>query len=181
MNQNLKKWLVYNHREQAFNALKYFFLVLGPVCAIIYYESHIKAFKYLYWTFKGIGSGFKVFWDFYFDWGLFRGTKEHNRFLRDEMKFSPVFYYVCMVFDVFALFFWFLIIGLYSWTTPENITEDIGSLEFFNNVLWFTWVEMLVALARRTIWVLIRLENEYFNNFESFRDITTVPPIKKDD
>ena len=74
MNQNLKKWLVYNHREQAFNALKYFFLVLGPVCAIIYYESHIKAFKYLYWTFKGIGSGFKVFWDFYFDWGLFRGT-----------------------------------------------------------------------------------------------------------
>ena len=86
-----------------------------------------------------------------------------------------------MIFDVFALFFWFLIIGIYTWTTPENVDEAIGSLEFFNNVLWITWVEMIVMLVRRTIWVLIRLENEYFNNFESFRDITTVPPIKKAD
>ena len=179
MQQNLKKWLVYDHGEQAFNALKYFFLVIGPVCAIVYYETHIKPFKYMYYTFKAIGSAFKVFWDFYFDWGLFRGTEEHNRFLRDEMKFAPAFYYTCMVFDVIGLFFWAIVIGLYEWTTPENTNEAIGSLEFFNNVMWITWAELIVMAVRRTVWILIRLENEYFNNFESFRDIVTVPPIKK--
>jgi len=61
--------------------------MIGPISLIVYIENHeekwAKAFKYNYLTWKGISSAYKVFWDFYFDWGLFRGTKPNNRFLRD--------------------------------------------------------------------------------------------------
>ena len=83
MNQNLKKWLVYNHRLQAYNALKYFILMLGPIASIIYYEANIKAFKYIYYILKVIGYAYKYFWDLYYDWGLFHRTKPGYRFLRD--------------------------------------------------------------------------------------------------
>jgi len=33
-------------------------------------------------------------------------------------------------------------------------------------------------MIRRTVWVLIRVENEFFSNFEGFRDIVAIPPMK---
>ena len=127
--QNMKKWLVYGHNEQAINALKYFFLVIGPGCAAIYYESHNKTFKYCYWTFKGIGSCMKVVWDFYFDWGLFRRTKKDSPlFLRDKICYPQWFYYIAMTYDVFALFFWAVVIKYYYSMLGEhhelNVTEE---------------------------------------------------------
>ena len=117
-------------------------------------------------------------WDFYFDWGLFRGTRKDNRFLRDNMKFSPMFYYVCMAIDIIGLYFWAFVILFY--TITESQSEAIDSLEFFSNVIWITWVELIAAAIRRTVWILIRFENEFFSNFEQFRDVTTIPPIKAD-
>lgn len=133
MNQNLKKWLVYDHGEQAFNALKFFILMMAQIFAICYYETHIKNFKYMYYGFKFVGCTYKVFWDWHFDWGLFRGTKKSTpRFLRDKMKFQPWFYYCMMVFDVFALFFWVVIIFLYKYLKNANTDEAIQNVEFFN-------------------------------------------------
>ena len=50
-------------------------------------------------------------------------------------------------------------------------------VEFYNNVIWITWLESILNATRRTIWVVIRVESEFFNNFEQFRDIVTIPPI----
>lgn len=99
-NQNLKKWLYYGHTIQGWNALKYLFLMLGPISYIIYNETGITPFKYGYFTFKSIGMTYKLFWDLYIDWGLFRGTRRDNWMLRDNIKFSPIFYYICMIIDV---------------------------------------------------------------------------------
>lgn len=85
-------------------------------------------------------------------------------------------YYICMFINVIGLYFWAFVILLYSQT--ESTDEAISSLEFFNNVMWIVWVELIVAAIRRTIWILIRFENEFFSNFENFRDIVTIPPIK---
>lgn len=178
MNQNMRKWLVYGHKLQAWNALKYLILILGPVSYIIYAETHIKPFKKFYYVFKSIGTTYKMFWDFYFDWGLFRGTRKDNRLLRDDMKFHKGIYYLCMVINVCGLFFWAVVKFLYSATESDD--EAIGSLEFYNNVAWITWLELLVAAGRRTIWVLIRFESEFFSNYENFRDVVTIPPIKAD-
>lgn len=152
----------------------------GPICYIIYNEApgHPKFFKYMYYTFKSIGTTYKLFWDFYFDWGLFRGTRPDNRLLRDNMKFTPKFYYICMFVDVIGLYIWAFIILMYSVT--ESADKAIDSLEFYSNVMWITWLELIVQAIRRTIWILIRFENEFFSNFEQFRDIVTIPPIKAD-
>ena len=39
----------------------------------------------------------------------------------------------------------------------------------------------MFSIIRRTIWALLRTENEFFNNYESFRDILLIPPIKDED
>ena len=175
----MKKWLVYDHNEQAFNALKFFFLMMAQIFAIIYYETHNKKFKYCYYSFKFIGCAYKVFWDWHFDWGLFRGTKKSTpRYLRDKMKFPPTFYYCMMIFDVIALYFWIVIIFLYKYLENASSDEAIQNVEFFNKVAWLTWLELSVLMIRRTVWVLIRVENEFFSNFEGFRDIVAIPPMK---
>jgi hypothetical protein len=38
-----------------------------------------------------------LYWDFKYDWGLFGRTLPGKRFLRNEMVFSPNFYYFAMV------------------------------------------------------------------------------------
>ena len=44
----------------------------------------------------------------------------------------------------------------------------------------FTFISMMVEIIRRTFWSLIRVENEFFNNFEQYRDTVLIPPIKDD-
>ena len=94
------------------------------------------------------------------------------------MKFSPKFYYIAMVLDVIGLSWWAVTLFFYAKFTDLG-DQGVDQLEFFNNVIWVTWIEMIVMLLRRTLWVLIRFENEFFNNFEGFRDIVTIPPISK--
>lgn len=83
-----------------------------------------------------------------------------------------------MILDVIGLYFWAIVILLYKMTETTN--SAIESLEFYNNIMWITWTELIVAAIRRTIWILIRFENEFFSNFEQFRDVVTIPPIKAD-
>lgn len=187
MCQNLKKWLWKGHGVQKWNVLKYFILICAQVSIIIYMQTHIKAFKYLYFVLKTAGTFFKIYWDFIIDWGLFSGTKEGNKWLRDETKFSPRFYYTCMAFDIFGLFFWVI---SYKWVAglidppsahsghEAHVPEDTR-LYFFNSVNEIAWLEMAVLAIRRTVWVLIRVENEFFNNVEQYRDITVIPPLGK--
>ena len=44
--------------------------------------------------------------------------------------------------------------------------------------MWLTWFEFIIVAVRRTIWVVIRIESEFYNNYEQYRDIVTIPPIK---
>ena len=39
---------------------------------------------------------------------------------------------------------------------------------------------VMIELCRRCIWAVIRVENEFHNNFEQYRDILAIPPIKDD-
>ena len=139
---------------------------MSPVSFIIYneVENAPRLFYYMYYVFKLSGTTFKIFWDFYYDWGLFRGSRPETRLLRDKMKFHPKFYYVCMLIDIIGHYFWFFVIVAYHATESTNLA--ISSLEFYSNIMWITWVQMLVVVVRSTAWVLIRFENEFFSNFE---------------
>ena len=43
-----------------------------------------------------------------------------------------------------------------------------------------SFVSMMAEAIRRSIWSLLRVENEFFNNFEEYRDFLVIPPIKDD-
>jgi hypothetical protein len=36
-------------------------------------------------------------------------------------------------------------------------------------------------MIRRSVWAILRVENEFFNNFEQYRDNIVIPPIRDDD
>jgi len=42
------------------------------------------------------------------------------------------------------------------------------------------FVSMMMEAMRRTIWSLIRVENELINNFEKYRTYISIPPLKED-
>ena len=39
------------------------------------------------------------------------------------------------------------------------------------------FVSLMAEAIRRTVWALIRVENEFFNNFEAYRTIPTIPDL----
>jgi len=56
-----------------------------------------------------------------------------------------------------------------------------GPAFFLENIEILTFISMMVELIRRTVWALLRVENEFFNNFEKFRDDVLIPTIKEED
>ena len=106
------------------------------------------------------------------DWGLFRGSHRHNRLLRDKMTFSPRFYYTCMVVNVLFRFYWVIPLFKPSFT---------GNARFLSVLHTQTFLGMMVEAVRRTFWSIIRVENESLNNFEDYRTIVAIPPIRLED
>ena len=44
-----------------------------------------------------------------------------------------------------------------------------------------TFLNMMISISRRSVWTIMRCENEIFNNYEKFRDILMIPDIPEDD
>ena len=44
----------------------------------------------------------------------------------------------------------------------------------------FLFCGMMAEAIRRSLWAIIRVENEFHNNFESYRDVIGIPPVKDD-
>ena len=122
---NGKKWLWYGQKLQVWNCWKCLGLMAGPITFIIYQEidTHPRrpdVLLYLFFTFRILGAAYKNFWDLYYDFGLFRGTRPDNRLLRDKMKFHPYFYYFAMFINTLGLYFWVIVILLYSWASESS-------------------------------------------------------------
>jgi len=133
-------------------------------------ENGTLQFTSLYWGYFGsqmLTTLFCLYWDYVWDWGFFYGKK--NKILRDKLTFKPAFYYFAL-FENTVFRFWWLYASLF--------------ISFGDSAFWFDKIELMVMLGvmaeltRRTVWALIRVENEFHNNFEQYRDILVIPPIK---
>lgn len=71
-----------------------------------------------------------------------------------------------MFFNTVFRFWWLL--AIFTWD-ESNIIDSLGLLSLSG---------MVVEAIRRTFWAMIRVENEFYNNFEQYRDILMIPPIK---
>ena len=92
------------------------------------------------------------------DWGLFR-TKEAGKYgLRKKLKFKPNFYYFAMGANFFLRFFWIFSIINWPYITNQSL--------FAHRFQTMSFLSMFAEGIRRTLWALIRVENEFYNNFE---------------
>lgn len=89
------------------------------------------------------------------------------------MNFDPRFYYFAIITNFFLRFFWLISIFKYPYESDKD--------SHMNTFEVMTCLSLLAEATRRTIWALIRIENEFHNNFEAYRSIPTIPKLKDDD
>ena len=101
------------------------------------------------------------------DWGLIRSKKKGKYGLRDVIQYPPAFYYFAMVINALLRFFWVI----------SFIDLIPGDWKLFHEIEFLIFLSMIAEAIRRTIWALIRIENEFHNNFENYRTILVIPNL----
>ena len=67
------------------------------------------------------------------------------------------------------------------WWIVGSFTITFGdSALFLDKLGLLTFLSMMIEAIRRTIWAVLRVENEFHNNFEQYRDMIIIPPIKEE-
>lgn len=104
-------------------------------------------------------------WDVYKNWQLLQGEGSHPLLRRKRAFPSPAFYYSAMVANLFMRSFWALSI------LPLAIFAD----KFLKNL--FGLLSLLVEIARRTIWNVIKVEVLHLKSTGNFNAVQgfTVP------
>ncbi|XP_004933050.1 xenotropic and polytropic retrovirus receptor 1 [Bombyx mandarina] len=167
----------YRDSREAFphlvNAGKYsttFFVVLFATLKTLnnhkYPDSSFdNPFLYAWFACQLVSSVYTYTWDVKMDWGLFScGPSAENKFLREEIVYSPGSYYFAIVEDFVLRFIWTVsfVLTENKYVGSETMTSILAPLEVF----------------RRFIWNFFRLENEHLNNcgkFRAVRDISVAP------
>ena len=85
------------------------------------------------------------------------------------MSFAPSFYYFAMVLNFILRFFW--LIGVFH----LKVAKDPDGL--WNEFKILSMMSIAAECLRRTVWAIIRVENEMFNNFEEYRSIPKIPSL----
>ncbi|KAF9413481.1 hypothetical protein HW555_008319 [Spodoptera exigua] len=130
-----------------------------------YTNPYDNPFLYAWFACQLVSSLYTYTWDVKMDWGLFScGPNAENKFLREEIVYSPGFYYFAIVEDFVLRFIWTVsfVLTENNVVSGETMTSILAPLEVF----------------RRFIWNFFRLENEHLNNcgkFRAVRDISVAP------
>ena len=172
--QCLNKYHKSGLRPHLFNSGKYLSKLLPPAIFVIVPGSRYIDHE-LFWLFLLINTFATVYclvWDYYMDWGMFRSWEKGTFGLRPKISFSAKFYYFAMVTNFLLRFFWLSSIVDYKWESPFG--------KFMKNVDMLVFLKTMAELLRRTQWAIIRIENEFHNNFENYRTIPIIPKLMDD-
>lgn len=171
--QCINKFYYTKLKAHLWNAGKYFSKMVPPFIAIFYSKKvdHV-GFEY-YLLSNLIATFYCLYWDYYFDWGLFRSKEVY--ILRDngKMNFRKRFYYFAMVANFLLRFFW--LINVFNYDFEKHEENPIKTFEVM------ACASLLAEAIRRSIWALLRIENEFHNNYEAYRSIPTIPKLKDED
>lgn len=155
------------------NGCKYFSKLLpGFILAVTFGNNTKKqgSEHFTKWFYaKLFATFFSLFWDNYVDWGLFRSRNWKTYALRDRIKYPQGFYYFAIVLNFSARFYW--LFGLSKWAAEDYFKGPLSNFEFL------ALVGMMAEAFRRTVWGIIRVENEQNNNFEAYRTIPNIPDL----
>ncbi|CAD8116160.1 unnamed protein product [Paramecium sonneborni] len=98
------------------------------------------------------------FWDIKKDWGLFQINSKH-RYLRNQIAFKPIFYYIGIILEFFLRFAWIL-----------SISPNMASIIHVWSPL-FSLLMAILELCRRTVWNIFRIENVHIQNMGDFKAV----------
>lgn len=157
--QCIYKFYNFKDFKQFVNSMKYASKFIPTIVVLLGNKKKFGTDVTFWWYFGAElwATLFSLYWDFRWDWGMFIGTTRETRFIRDQTKFKKSFYYFCMVQNLVFRFWW----------VPNCIT-----IRYYGHLLWFdalgvmAFISAVVEIVRRTIWAILRVENEFFNNFE---------------
>lgn len=90
--------------------------------------------------------------------------------LRDQIRFPKQFYYFAMAINFILRFFW--LISIFSFKLEKE--EGVNFIRTWD-ILVFS--QIIAEALRRTMWALLRVENEFFNNFENYKSISSIPDL----
>eukprot|EP00698_Gefionella_okellyi_P025524 TRINITY_DN9388_c0_g1_i1.p1 TRINITY_DN9388_c0_g1~~TRINITY_DN9388_c0_g1_i1.p1 ORF type:complete len:635 (-),score=124.84 TRINITY_DN9388_c0_g1_i1:794-2497(-) len=164
----------YYDTRQAFphlaNAAKYMSALLTIVFWSLQYEQAVArwtAMRVMWVIFLVISSVYQYIWDVMMDWGLARQlfsrnyTPTSHRWLREDRLYRHNWlYYVAIVTDLIARFFWAISISPTLQLLPDA---------------YLTPLVAFIEIVRRTQWSIYRLEWETLSNFEQYRGTQFVP------
>jgi hypothetical protein len=149
------------------NAGKYLSKIIPPIVLLAFGSKSVSLESQHFWVYcstNAFSTLFCLFWDFYMDWGMFRTTARGKYCLRDKITFKPVFYYYAMASNILFRFVWLVAIFKFQESQVQ--------------LLIFTL--MMTEAVRRTQWAILRVENEFYNNFEAYRTYPTIPNLMDD-
>ena len=99
---------------------------------------------------------YSYFWDIKKDW-CFLEKNSKVPFLRSQLAYKPVYYYIIIVLNLFLRLSWVLSIS------PHLVSTF--SLDWNGNLIFFLAV---LEIFRRFLWNFIRVEKEHVNNVGKF-------------
>jgi hypothetical protein len=152
----------YDNRNSAHphlsNALKYVLSLSTIAISTAEKFSGQEYLIYLWAIFAFTTSVYSYLWDVMFDWGLF----SNREYLRDELNFPKWFYYMAIVMNLFLRFTWVVLLAPnhWDWLAHANVV---------------VYVLAVLEVCRRSVWVLLRMENEHSNNVGNYRATKELP------
>jgi len=165
-----------SNNTQLINSFKYLSKFLPPAVIVYFGAANVREGTGFYFFLAAniFATTFVTGWDYYMDWGLFRSNAPNRKYLRDQITFKPKFYYQAMVFNI---------ITRHAWVLPMihiKYFDNTANLGLFGYCHPLILSLMIIEGVRRWVWAIIRVENESLNNFEEYRSINTIPPIKEE-
>lgn len=96
-------------KPHTINTIKHFINICVHAVAYLNTQSNPRNEYYELWvSLNTVSTLYNLMWDYYFDWGLFRGSKRSNWMLRDKLKFPTYYYYVAVISNFLLRFTWIL-------------------------------------------------------------------------
>lgn len=140
------------------NAGKYASSVL-PICLAfaermyVIDGAHWNQWKVMWLLANIFSTVYKYLWDVIKDWGLLTNSSSaKNIFLRNNIVFEPIWYYIAIITNLMLRFSWLVVVLLRS-----NIRMGPAAVE------WISWIVIVLELFRRFVWNIFRVEIEFLN------------------
>ena len=142
------------------NCGKYLCTIIFYMCLSLHRVDGRMEYYILFVLFGCLNSIYTSVWDLVMDWSLFNPYAP-NPFLRTDLGYKSIrFYYTAMVIDPILRFNWLLYVAL--------------PLDLQHSAL-LSFIISISEVSRRSMWTLLRVENEHCTNVGRFRAWRDVP------